>query len=104
MPPRFSPEKEQEVIAAYQAWDGSMSVEDLAQSLGVSRAALYNILERHGIPTKLTPAVRVADPSLAEVLDRYEQVLAENARLKVALRLALAGAREGVIEGVLDSS
>jgi len=47
--------RDQEVIDAYEAWDGNSadkSVDDLAGELNMSRQRLYQVLGKHNVPKK----------------------------------------------------
>lgn len=49
MPARMTPEQEQEILDAHEAWDPAVeSIEALAARLGVGKQSIYNTLERNG--------------------------------------------------------
>lgn len=50
--PRLTVERTAEIVEAYQAWDGTESVDVFVKNLGTTKQTLYGVLRRQGIPTK----------------------------------------------------
>lgn len=94
---RLQKDREDEVVAAYEAWDGTEPVDRFAARLGISKQTLYNLLRRRGVPTKTEqqsaarggfarPAAgsgddiydRMARQALQTILDENERLRREN--------------------------
>jgi len=98
---RLQKEREDDVVAAYEEWDGTEPVDRFAARLGISKQTLYNLLRRRGVPTKTEqqiaarggfarPAVgsgddiyeRMARQALQAILDENESLRAQNEALR----------------------
>src|SRR5947199_3854298 len=101
---RLQKEREDEVVAAYEAWDGTEPVDRFAARLGISKQTLYNLLRRRGVPTKTEQQIaarggfarpaagsrddiyeRMARQALQSILDENERLRGENEELRARL-------------------
>jgi hypothetical protein len=98
---RLQKEREDDVVAAYEEWDGTEPVDRFAARLGISKQTLYNLLRRRGVPTKTEqqiaarggfarPAVgsgddiyeRMARQALQAIIDENESLRSQNEALR----------------------
>lgn len=101
---RLSPERRSEILDAYSEWDPAVeSSDELARRLGTTKATLYSIVNKAGIPMRGTrqhgptdemysQAEAMARVALQALLERLEQLskdcaelTAENEQLKEQL-------------------
>lgn len=98
---RMSDETKRALIEAYRNWtpDSGMTLEQLANSFGVTKSAMYAMLRREGEPLHTGRGangvgLRAQEPLMAEMsrialemlLDQRDHLRADNARLRAIVK------------------
>jgi hypothetical protein len=55
---RLTPERTEEILDAYEAWDGTEKVDDFVKRFGTTKQTLYRLLRERGIATKTQTAFK----------------------------------------------
>lgn len=96
---RMTEEAKRALILAYRAWrpESGVTIDELAQSHGVTKSALYAMLRREGEPLhtgRATNGIRSQEPlmegmsriALELILDQRDELRAEVARLRLLVK------------------